>query len=140
MGYINETSTTLSALISSAYKEAYEEIMQDEDYKRAYENQRSEDRQIEELEKRQDKINKIKEQQVYIEKREKMRELVDATLNEEEKKDFEDCLMDFWEDLLEEYIWTLSRLTTHSFKISRHSIYELFLEKKLNPDAMIPVS
>ena len=133
-------AVTLEALCQSAYKEAYEEIMSDEDAKRFFENKRSEETKIQELEKRQDKINKIKEKQVYAEKRKKMRELVDATLEWKDKKEFEDTLMDFWEGLLEEYIWTLSRLTTISFKVSWRSIYEIFLEKKQNWNAMISLS
>ena len=135
----NFNKETLEALCQSVYKEAYEEIMSDADYKRAFEEKRDEAKKLEELEKRQDKINKEKERQIYAERRAKMRSLADQTLDEKEKKELEDSLMDFWDDILEKYIWALSRLTLMSFKVSRHNIYEVFLDKKLNPDAVISI-
>ena len=71
--------------------DAYTEILSDEDLLNAF-NNRSLESKINELTRRQQKFDKQKAEKEYNIMKEKMRDLVDATLDDEQKKRFEDKL------------------------------------------------
>ena len=107
--------------------DAYTEILSDEDLLNAF-NNRSIESKINELTRRQQKFDKQKAEKEYNIMKEKMRDLVDATLNDEQKKRFEDKLHSLHEAQQDEFVRKVSKLSTASFPVSREAIFEAQLD------------
>ena len=120
--------------------DAYTEILSDEDLLNAF-NNRSVESKINELTRRQQKFDKQKQEKEYNAMKEKMRDLVDATLNDEQKKYFEDKLHSLHEDQQDEFVKKVSRLSKASFPVSREAIFDAQLDiqtwKIKNKDVII---
>jgi len=107
--------------------DAYTEILSDEDLLNAF-NNRSIESKINELTRRQQKFDKQKAEKEYNIMKEKMRDLVDATLDDEQKKRFEDKLHSLHEAQQDEFVRKVSKLSTASFPVSREAIFEAQLD------------
>lgn len=120
--------------------DAYTEILSDEDLLNAF-NNRSVESKINELTRRQQKFDKQKQEKEYNAMKEKMRDLVDATLNDEQKKYFENKLHSLHEEQQDDFVRKVSRLSKASFPVSREAIFDAQLDiqtwKIKNKDVII---
>lgn len=107
--------------------DAYTEILSDEDLLNAF-NNRSVESKVNELTRRQEKFDKQKQEKEYNAMKEKMRDLVDATLDDEQKKHFEDKLHSLHEAQQDDFVRKVSRLSKASFPISREAIFDALLD------------
>lgn len=110
------------------FPDAYTEILSDEDLVDVFNNVWSVDTKISELKKRQERIDKEKEEKEYNAAKDKMRDLVDATLDDKQKRDFEDKLHSLHEKHQDDFIKKVSRLSKASFPALRNEIFEAILD------------
>jgi len=91
-------------------------------------NNRSVESKINELTRRQQKFDKQKQEKEYNIMKEKMRDLVDATLDDEQKKHFDNKLHSLHEDQQDEFVKKVSKLSKASFPVSREAIFDAQLD------------
>ena len=109
--------------------DAYTEILGDEDLLNAF-NNRSVESKINELTRRQEKYDKQKKEKEYNIKKEKMRDLVDATLDDKQKRHFEDKLHSLHEEQQDIFVDRMASLSKASFPVLREEIFDKLLENQ----------
>ncbi len=109
--------------------DAYTEILSDEDLLNAF-NNRSVESKINELTRRQEKYDKQKKENEYNIKKEKMRDLVDATLDDKQKRHFEDKLHSLHEEQQDIFVDRMASLSKASFPVLREEIFDKLLENQ----------
>ena len=109
--------------------DAYTEILSDEDLLNAF-NNRSVESKINELTRRQQKFDKQKKEKEYNIKKEKMRDLVDATLDDKQKRYFEDKLHSLHEEQQDIFVDRMASLSKASFPVLREEIFDKLLENQ----------
>ena len=110
--------------------DAYTEILNDADLIDAFNNMWSIDTKVSELRKRQEKIDKQKKEKEYNIKKEKMRDLVDATLDDKQKRHFEDKLHSLHEEQQDIFVDRMASLSKASFPVLREEIFDKLLENQ----------
>lgn len=110
--------------------EAYTEILWDEVLIDKFNNSWSLDYKITELKRRQEKYDKQKKEKEYNIMKEKMRDLVDATLDDQQKRYFEDKLHSLHEEQQDVFVQRVSSLSKSTFPFVREEIFDKLLENQ----------
>ena len=127
--FSNDDEIVIQSAIEK-YPDAYTEILWDEDTLYYFNEKRSTDKKIEELQRRQEKFDKQRAEKEYNIMKEKMRDLVDATLSIPEKIRFEDKLHSLHEEQQDDFVKKVSKLSKVSFPVSREAIFDALLDKQ----------
>ena len=131
--FSNDDEIVIQSAIEK-YPDAYTEILWDEDTLYYFNEKRSTDKKIEELQRRQEKFDKLRAEKEYNIMKEKMRDLVDATLSIPEKIRFEDKLHSLHEEQQDDFVKKVSKLSKVSFPVSREAIFDALLDKQTGKD------